>query len=117
MTITTVVKPIDNLAALVEAFDQAEAEAKKWAEAATVLKKRIQAEMGDTTEATVGGKLTFTWRHTGQFAEKRFAADHPDLVTKYTRTVTRDEFDVEALKAEHIDLFTAYRARRFERKA
>src|SRR3954466_1391903 len=112
----TVVKPIDHLTALVEALDQAESEAKKWADAATVLKKRIQADMGDSTAATVDGELTFTWRHTGQFAEKRFAADHPHLVTKYPRTVTRDELDVEALKAEHLDLFTVYRARRFERK-
>lgn len=112
----TTTKPIDHLAALTEALEQAEAEAKKWADAAEVLKKRIQAEMGDATEATVNGNLAYTWRRTGQFSQKRFTTEQPDLAVKYTRTVTRDELDVDTLKAEQPDLFTAYRARRFERK-
>lgn len=107
---------LDSLAPLIEAYDQAVAEEAKWAKAAEVLKKRIQAVMGDAVEGTVAGLPAFTWKHTGQFNGRRFATDHPDLVTKYTRPVTRDELDVEALKTEHGDLFTAYRARRFERK-
>ncbi len=111
------IKPIDHLTALVAAFDQAAGEAAKWAEAAEVLKKRIQAEMADATEATITGKPVFSWRHTGQFAEKRFAKDHPDLAVKYTRPVTRDELDRAALEAEQPDLFTTYRARRFLRES
>lgn len=106
---------LDDLAPLVEALDQAEAETKKWAAAAETLKKRIQAVMGDFTEGVIAGKPAFTWRHTGQFNPRRFTADHPDLVTKYTRPITREELDVEALKAEHGDLFTAYRARVFRK--
>lgn len=108
---------LDDLAPLVEALDQAEAEAKKWAAAAETLKKRIQSVMGEFTEGHIAGRPAFTWRHTGQFNARRFAQDHPDLVTKYTHTITRDELDVDALKTELPDLFTAYRARRFERKA
>lgn len=108
---------LDDLAPLVEALDKAESEAKKWTEAATTLKKRVQSVMGDFTEGLIAGQPAFTWKHTGQFNARRFAQDHADLVTKYTVTRTVEELDVDALKAEHGDLFTAYRARRFERKA
>lgn len=107
---------LDPIAALVQAYEQAQAEADKWAKAADTLKKRIQEAMGDATEGLIGGNIAFTWRHTGPFNARRFTADHPDLALKYTRTVTRDELDVDALRAEHPELFTAYRSRRFERK-
>jgi hypothetical protein len=106
---------LDDLAPLVEALDKAEAEAKKWAAAAETLKKRIQSVMGDGTEGLIAGQPAFTWRHTGQFNARRFTQDHPDLITKYTRPVTREELDVEALKAEQAELFTAYRARVFRK--
>src|SRR5687767_11664113 len=111
---TPTVRPLDHMAALVEAYDQAVAEAAKWATAAEVLKKRIQAEMGDATEATVAGVAAFTWKHTGTFAHARFAKDHPDLAEKHT--VMRPALDADALAAAHPDLYTAYRGRRFERK-
>jgi len=104
---------LDHLAALIASYEQTQAEADKWQKAADVLKARIQAEMGEATEATLAGKPVFTWRNTGQFNAKRFSQDHPDLTTKYTKPVTRDELDVEALKVEQPDLFTAYRSRRF----
>lgn len=108
---------LDELAPLVDALNHAEAEAKKWGGAAETIRKRIQSVMGERTEGHIGGRSVFTWRHTGQFNARRFAQDHPDLAVKYTVTVTRDEVDVDALKAELPELFTAYRARRFERKA
>lgn len=108
---------LDDLAPLVEALDKAKAEQKKWAAAAETLEKRIQSVMGEFTEGHIAGRPAFTWKHTGQFNARRFTQDHPDLITKYTRPVTREELDTETLKTELPDLFTAYRARRFERKA
>lgn len=110
------VKPLDHLAALIEAYDKTVDEAEKWAKAAEVLKKRIQAEIGDAQEATVGGAPVFTWKPTGKFNPTRFGKDHPDLLAKYMRPVTRDELDVAALEAEQPDLYTAYRGRVFLRK-
>lgn len=109
-------KPLDHIAALIEAYDKTLDEAEKWAKAAEVLKKRIQAEIGDAHEATINGAPVFTWRPAGKFAAARFGKDHPDLVAKYTRPVTRDELDVAALEAEQPDLYTAYRGRVFLRK-
>lgn len=108
---------LDHLAALVASHAEMQAEADKWQKAADTLKARIQAEMGDATEATVAGRSVFTWRRTGVFSAVRFGKDHPDLVTKYTRPVTRDELDTTTLAAEHAELYAAYRSRRFERKA
>lgn len=108
---------IDDIAEVVKAHKKAQDEADKWQKAADVLKKRIQVLMGDATEATVAGAPVYTYRYTGQFNAKRFTADHPDLAVKYTVTETVERLDVDALAADHDELFTAYRSRRFERKA
>lgn len=108
---------LTDLAAVIAAYDQARAEADKWTKSAEVLRKRIEEAMGQAEEATVAGLPAFTWRRTGAFNARRFTTDHPDLATKYTRPVTREELDTEALAAEHTDLFTAYRGRRFLREA
>ncbi len=109
--------PIDDMAALVEAYDKARGEAAKWKDAAEVLQKRIQAAMGDAHEATVAGRPVFTWKPAGKFNATRFGKDHPDLVTKYTKPVTTEQLDVVALESEQPDLFTAYRGRVFLRKS
>lgn len=107
---------LDHMAALVEAYDKARDEEARWAEAAEVLAKRIQAEMGDADVATLAGREVFTWKRTGQFAAKRFTIEQSEVAAKYTRPVTRDELDVNTLKTERPDLYIFYRARRFERK-
>lgn len=109
-------KPLDHLVEMISAYDTAAAEAERWRSAAETLRKRIQDEIGDATLATVGGLPAFTWKHTGRFNATRFGQDHPDLVVKYTRPVTRDELDEEALKAEQGKLYTAYRGRVFLRR-
>lgn len=102
-------------AALVTAYDAAVAEAKKWIEAAEVLKKRLQAAMGEATVAEMDGRPAFTWKPTGQFNEKRFTAEMPELASQYMVTVER--VDTGALAKDHPTAYAAYRARRFERKA
>jgi hypothetical protein len=122
MTMTTTTPPpvsiaLDDIAALTKDYAKFQAEADKWQKAADTLKKRIQQVMGAATEATVAGDVVFTYRHTGKFNADRFSADHPDLVMKYTVTETVQRLDVATLAKEHEALFTAYRGRRFERKA
>lgn len=107
---------LDNMADLVKAYRDARDTADKWAQAAKALEQRIRDVMGEHTEGHLNGRRMFTYRHTGQFAAKRFTADHPDLAVKYTRPVTEQRLDTDLLKAEQPDLYTAYRARRFEVK-
>lgn len=104
---------IDDLAQVVEAYRNAQAEADRWKKAAEVLKARIQQAMGDATVATVAGQPVATWRPTGQFQETKFRNEQPDLARHYVKTV--EVIDTERLAADHPDLYTAYRARRFVR--
>lgn len=105
---------LDHLAALQAEYDSLVAEAKRLTEAADALKAHIQHEMGEAEVATIGGKPAFTWKRTGQFNQRRFATEHPDLYAQYT--VLRPVVDTDKLAAEVPEVFERYRARRFERK-
>lgn len=107
---------LDHIAAVVAAYDHALSEAATWAKAAEVLRKRVETEMGDHQEATIGGETAFTWRRTGKFSAARFAKDFPDLAARYTATVTRDEVDTVALAEAHPEVYAACRSRVFLRK-
>lgn len=105
---------IDHLAAVHAEWKRLQAEADKWQALADQMKKTLQAAVGAAQEATIGGLTVITYKPTGQFSVKRFAADHPDLAVKYT--VTREVLDTDAIAQEQPDLYSAYRSRRFERK-
>jgi putative phage-type endonuclease len=91
--------------------------AEKAAEVATnALKNQVRALIGDKEQLMCGDQIVATWRNTGQFSRKRFAEAHPELVEQYTRPVSVDELDVDALAADHPDLYGAFRVRRLEFK-
>lgn len=110
------VRSLDHLAELVDAYDAAVVEEQRWRRAAEVMRKRIQDEIGEAGEATLGGAPAFSWKRTGRFNTARFGQDHPDLLVKYTRPVTYDEVDEGALRVDWPDLHLAYRGRVFLRK-
>ncbi|MGI5178650.1 hypothetical protein ACQEVZ_20170 [Dactylosporangium sp. CA-152071] len=105
---------LDHLAAVHAEWKRLQAEADKWQALADQMKKTLQTAVGEAREATIGGITVVTYKPSGQFSAKRFTADHPDLAVKYT--VTREVLDTDTLAKEQPDLYTAYRARRFERK-
>lgn len=53
-------------------------------------------------------KPLFTWRSSGRFSERAFAADRPDLAEQYTRKVVVERLDTEALAEEQPALYRAY---------
>ncbi|WP_229879215.1 YqaJ viral recombinase family nuclease [Streptomyces echinoruber] len=59
--------------------------------------------------AKVDGKIAWSNKQNGTFAEKRFREQHPDVAALYTTTV--EVLDVERLKAERPDLYQKFRAR------
>ncbi|MFG2404187.1 YqaJ viral recombinase family protein [Streptomyces brevispora] len=59
--------------------------------------------------AKVGNGVAWSWKQNGNFAAKRFREAHPELAAELTRVV--EELDVDRLKEEHPDLYTAFRAR------
>lgn len=107
---------IDHLSAVREEHLRYLAEAQKWLDSAAALEAHIKAVIGEADEATIDGKVVYTWKRVGQFAAKRFATEQPELNAKYTRPVTVDQLDVDQLKAEQPEVYAAYRARRFEKK-
>lgn len=103
----------DEIASMREKTAEAEKTAKADSEA---LKNRVRALIGDSERLMCGDNVIATWRNTGQFSEKRFRTEHPDLAAKYTRPVTADVLDTEALSADHPDLYRSFRARRLDFK-
>lgn len=103
----------DEIARLREKTASAEKAAKADADA---LKNRVRALIGNAEQLMCGDALVATWRNSGQFSEKRFRADHPDLAQRYTRPVTADQIDTDALEHDHPDLHRTYRARRLDFK-
>ncbi|MEW2068466.1 lambda-exonuclease family protein [Streptomyces sp. NPDC007346] len=59
--------------------------------------------------AKVGNAVAWSWKQNGNFAAKKFREAHPELAAELTRVV--EELDVDRLKEEHPDLYTAFRAR------
>lgn len=54
------------------------------------LAEAVKLLMGDAESLTIGGQPAVTWKSSkdvSRFDERRFAAENPDLVTKYTVTV------------------------------
>jgi putative phage-type endonuclease len=80
------------------------------------LKNRVRALIGDAEQLMCGDAIVATWRNTGQFSEKRFREQQPDLAARYTRPVTADQLDTAALAADHPDLYRRCRARRLDFK-
>lgn len=61
-----------------------------------------------------GGQLPppiFTYKGNGKFSRKDFIAAETALAVQYTRDVTEEKLDVEALQADKPDLYEAYRGR------
>lgn len=103
----------DEIARLREKTASAEKAAKADAEA---LKNRVRDLIGEREKLMCGNALVATWANVGQFSEKRFRAEHPDLATRYTRLATVAQLDTEALAVDHPDLYRACRARRLDFK-
>lgn len=62
---------------------------------------------------TLNGREVITYKRNGNLNVKRLESEHPNLVTHYTRLVTKLQFDKEAFKQEEPELFAAYRAKVF----
>jgi putative phage-type endonuclease len=69
----------------------------------------VRAALGEATVGLLPDGRKVTWRRNGAFGSKRFAAEHPDLVDRYT--TPRPSLDVAALRRDHPETWAAYRAR------
>jgi putative phage-type endonuclease len=78
-------------------------------DARDALENRLRQVIGDAELLAVEGMERATLKQNGNFAEKRFAADHPDL---YEQLLTGPpSFDLPRVKTDHPELYAKYRAR------
>jgi putative phage-type endonuclease len=77
------------------------------------VENQLKEPLGDKELAVAisGDAALYTWKQNGQFSQKRFRAQYPDLADKHTRLITGPDLDVEAVRAEHPDAYRACRAR------
>lgn len=91
----------------------AAAEAAKEADSRKALAGNTLRDLiGEATEAkTADGTPIATWKRNGTFAPARFAVAEPELAAEYTRAVTVEKLDVDAIKRDHPETWEAHRAR------
>lgn len=80
------------------------------------LEQELREAVGDAHEATIFGEVVVTNKPVNTFRTKEFSNDNPVLFKEFTKPVLKDEFDVEAFKAAHPNLFTQYQSRQFRVK-
>lgn len=99
--------------ATVENLAAAREHERMWRKRAENYEKELRGLIGGHTEGYVNGEHRFSYRHTGPFASRRFAEDHPDLFRKYSYPKVVDELNVEELASAEPHLYAEYRSRRF----
>lgn len=101
--------------ALVTACLEAQREAARWEDVAEILKKQVQAHMGEATHATCDGQEVFTYKPVGRLHVGRLKEEAPDVYKQYYRQRTVWELDRDALEAEQPDVYAQFRSRVFNR--
>lgn len=102
--------PVDqDTASLVELLKRAKQKVKDAETEQRSVENRLRETFGTATDLVHQGNTVATLHQNGQFAEKKFAADHPDVHADYlTGSPT---FDRERFKTEQPDLYGQYRSR------
>lgn len=79
----------------------------------TDFKKLLPGVVADATLMRLDGLPVATFRRDAKLSMKRLEAEQPEIVKKYTRMVTKQEFDEEAFRSDEPLLHQAYRGRSF----
>lgn len=81
-------------------------EDKKWVEA---FQDKVY-EQSRNRDLWLNGVKVAQYKQTGNFTRKWFEAEQPELTQQYTRLVTKEELDTEAIRRDHPELWEKYRA-------
>ncbi|MFC8332811.1 YqaJ viral recombinase family nuclease [Streptomyces olivaceus] len=76
----------------------------------TAVDNEMRDLAGHADVVRVGAATAWTWKANGNFSETDFRKQYPDLAAKYTKTVT--VLDLDRVKAEQEDAYSACRGRR-----
>lgn len=76
-------------------------------------KKVLPGVVGDASLMVMGNLPVATFRHDAKLSMKRLQAEQPHIVEKYTRMVTKEEFDQDAFRRDDEAMYRAYCGRSF----
>lgn len=77
------------------------------------LRRKIEAQLGDATAATIGGKKVITYRPRKGWNTKGLLRDYPDLCEHYMTTEVSTRLDAYQFAAFHPDIARQYQTRDF----
>jgi hypothetical protein len=80
------------------------------------LETELRNEVGDAHAATIFGEVVVTYQPINRFRTTQFAEDNPVLYKEFTRPRLVDEFDVEAFREAHPNLYALYQSRQWRPK-
>lgn len=77
------------------------------------LRAKIEAQMGEATAATIGGKTVITYRLTTGWNTKGILRDYPELAQHFMAMRVENSFDPYQFAAHHPEIATKYQTRSF----
>jgi hypothetical protein len=76
-------------------------------------KAQVRQFSGDANVYRYRGRVVFTDDRNGRFSVKELESFDPDMVAQYTRIVAKEQFDEDAFRNDHPELWERLRAQRF----
>jgi hypothetical protein len=104
---------LDQLGVLYEEFvarHSRHAEDEQWLKD---FKAQVRQFSGDANVYRYRGRVVFTDDRNGRFSVKELESFDPDMVAQYTRIVAKEQFDEDAFRNDHPELWERLRAQRF----
>jgi hypothetical protein len=83
----------------------------EWRRYREEIQGRLKEILGDHRAGTLDGIVVVRYEPKDQFNGTAFKAAYPNLAKIYTRPVTVEKLDVEALKAEHPERYREFQVR------
>lgn len=104
-------KPMDSVVNLLADDVECAAMIKWWQARRAMVRQQLADALGTSTSGTVNGQEVVTYNYINQFNTTEFKKKFPDMYQVYTRTVAKEELDVEKLKKSRPDLYQEFRVR------
>jgi hypothetical protein len=86
-----------------------------WTEKLEACQAKLKEAIGDREEATLAGKVVFTWKRIDRVNETELKKKNPNLYQAYTHLVEVPKFDKDLFRMGQADLYHQFQVRQFKR--
>ena len=104
---------LDQHADLIREDRRAQDMIKEWTTYRKKVQEQLKGLMGNHHTGTMDGAVVIRYEPQNRFNATEFAKAYPNLAKVYTRPTMREEFDVEAIRHEHPELYALFQVRSF----